>query len=181
MPDIRINGIVYEGIDKIVTKEASGGEDVVFGNVEPSGKLEITDTQEKNVTEYAYAQVVDDNLAPENIKKNVTILGIVGTHETPTQSKTLTLGANAPQTVNPDSGKALSSVPVVLDTSVIKAENIKKNVQMLGIVGTHEGGTTPTLIEKTITQNGTYNASSDNADGYNQVTVAIPTYDGTVV
>lgn len=56
------------------------------------------------------------------------------------QSKTLTLGAAAPTTVTPDSGKVLSSVPVVLDTSVIKAENIAKNVTMLGITGTHEGG-----------------------------------------
>lgn len=58
----------------------------------------------------------------------------------PEQSKTLTLGAAAPSTVTPDSGKVLSSVPVVLDTSVIKAENIKKDVTMLGVTGTHEGG-----------------------------------------
>lgn len=38
-----------------------------------------------------------------------------------------------------------------------------------------------TVIPKTVTANGTYNASDDNADGYSQVTVAIPTYDGTVV
>lgn len=31
-----------------------------------------------------------------------------------------------------------------------------------------------TFTTKTITQNGTYNASSDNADGYSSVTVAIP-------
>lgn len=36
-------------------------------------------------------------------------------------------------------------------------------------------GQSPTLITKTITSNGTYNASSDNADGYSQVTVAVPT------
>ena len=58
----------------------------------------------------------------------------------PEQSKTLTLGAAAPSTVTPDSGKVLSSVPVELDTSVIKAENIKKDVTMLGVTGTHEGG-----------------------------------------
>lgn len=97
------------------------------------------------------------------------------------QSKTLTLGANAPQTVTPDSGKVLSSVPVVLDTSVIKAENIAKDVQMLGITGAHEGSTAPVLITKTVTANGTYNASADNADGYSQVVVAIPVYDGSVV
>lgn len=32
---------------------------------------------------------------------------------------------------------------------------------------------TPTLITKNITQNGTYNASSDNADGYSSVTVNV--------
>ena len=32
----------------------------------------------------------------------------------------------------------------------------------------------PTLITKSITANGTYNAASDNADGYSSVTVAIP-------
>ena len=34
-------------------------------------------------------------------------------------------------------------------------------------------GTTPTLTTKNITANGTYNASSDNADGYSSVTVAV--------
>lgn len=32
----------------------------------------------------------------------------------------------------------------------------------------------PTLISKTITENGVYNASSDNADGYDVVTVGVP-------
>lgn len=36
------------------------------------------------------------------------------------------------------------------------------------------GGETPTLITKTITENGTYTASEDNADGYSQVTVNVP-------
>ena len=35
------------------------------------------------------------------------------------------------------------------------------------------GGSQPVLITKNITQNGTYNASSDNADGYSQVTVNV--------
>lgn len=40
------------------------------------------------------------------------------------------------------------------------------------------GGGGSTLITKTITQNGTYNASSDNADGYSQVTVNVPSSGG---
>lgn len=36
------------------------------------------------------------------------------------------------------------------------------------------GGTTPTLVEKSITANGVYNAADDNADGYSKVTVNVP-------
>ena len=36
-----------------------------------------------------------------------------------------------------------------------------------------DGGSQPVLVTKTITQNGTYNASSDSADGYSQVTVNV--------
>ena len=34
-------------------------------------------------------------------------------------------------------------------------------------------GGSATLIEKSVTQNGTYNASSDNADGYSKVVVNV--------
>lgn len=46
-------------------------------------------------------------------------------------------------------------------------------------IGNISGGTQPTLITKTIGSNGTYNASSDSADGYSSVTVAVPTSAGT--
>lgn len=36
-----------------------------------------------------------------------------------------------------------------------------------------DSGSQPVLVTKSITQNGTYNASSDNADGYSQVTVNV--------
>lgn len=40
------------------------------------------------------------------------------------------------------------------------------------VTGTY-AGTSPTLVTKSISANGTYNASSDNADGYSQVTVNV--------
>lgn len=56
-------------------------------------------------------------------------------------SKSVTLGAAAPGDVTPDSGKeAMARVALSLDTTVIKAENIAKDVTILGITGTHEGG-----------------------------------------
>lgn len=36
------------------------------------------------------------------------------------------------------------------------------------------GSSTPTLIEKSITANGSYSASGDNADGYSSVSVSVP-------
>lgn len=42
------------------------------------------------------------------------------------------------------------------------------------VVYVSPGGGSATLITKTVTANGTYNASSDNADGYSSVTVSIP-------
>ena len=47
--------------------------------ITPSGKIEITNTEEINVTNYETAQVVDSNLSAENIKEGVSILGKVGT------------------------------------------------------------------------------------------------------
>jgi len=46
-----------------------------------TGKVNITSTAEVDVTAYASAQVVDANLIAENIKKDVTILGVTGTYE----------------------------------------------------------------------------------------------------
>lgn len=46
-----------------------------------TGKLEITGTAEVDVKNYAFAQVVDTNLIAENIKKDVTILGVTGSYE----------------------------------------------------------------------------------------------------
>ena len=46
-----------------------------------TGKLEITGTAEVNCSAYATAQVVDANLIAENNKKDVNILGVVGTYE----------------------------------------------------------------------------------------------------
>lgn len=48
-----------------------------------------------------------------------------------------------------------------------------KNTNNLATAINSISGGSATLITKSITQNGTYNASSDNADGYSQVTVNV--------
>lgn len=42
-------------------------------------------------------------------------------------------------------------------------------------------GTPPTLVSKNITANGTYNAASDNADGYSSVSVNVPIPEGYII
>ena len=60
-----------------VTDKASA----VVAVPQPTGRKTITDTLVNDVTNFAEAQVVDANLVAENIAKDVTILGITGTHE----------------------------------------------------------------------------------------------------
>lgn len=53
----------------------------VSGGTTPTGNINITDMQVTDVSAYATAQVVDADLLAGNIKKNVNILGVVGTYE----------------------------------------------------------------------------------------------------
>lgn len=46
----------------------------------PNGSIDITNTEEVDVTQYAKAQIKDENLKEENIAEGVTVLDIKGTH-----------------------------------------------------------------------------------------------------
>lgn len=67
-------------VKKAVVIDGDGVETDIAG-VQPTGKKEITSTAEVNVANYATAQVVDADLVAGNIKKDVDILGVVGTYE----------------------------------------------------------------------------------------------------
>ena len=131
--------------------------------------------------------------------------GAVTVAAVPSETKTVDLNmASGNQVVNSSSGKWMTSVTVNKPATLLP-ENIKKDVNIGGVVGTMESGggkggdynivqtndgdncslaitdaNTFVLTTKTVTANGTYNASDDNADGYSQVTVALPVYDGSV-
>ena len=77
---------VADGSILVVTSEVgaqliSDGLAEEYTLITPSGKKTVTDTAEVDVTAYASAQVVDENLVAGNIKKGVTILGVTGTYE----------------------------------------------------------------------------------------------------
>ncbi len=75
---ITVNGVYepdfgYDGFSDVTVNVPQG--------ITPTGNINITNTQQTDVTAYATAQVVDADLVPANIKKYVDILGVVGTYE----------------------------------------------------------------------------------------------------
>ena len=74
-----INNTIPENIKKGIS--ILGVTGTFEGGITPSGKIEITNTEEINVTNYETAQVVDSNLSAENIKKDISILGVTGTFD----------------------------------------------------------------------------------------------------
>ena len=72
--------------------------------VKPSGTLQIKSAQQVDVSNYQYAKVTDDNLAAENIKKDVTILGVTGTHEGASAPNIQPLSVTANGTFTPPGG-----------------------------------------------------------------------------
>lgn len=101
-----------------------------------------------NGIEMLFSSAIDSNITPTNIRAGVTILGVEGNLEPdkPDQSKTVT-PTTSTQTITADAGYELASVtinPVTrnIDNN-IQAENIKKDVTILGVVGTLESGSLP--------------------------------------
>lgn len=66
----------------IIVKDPTGAKKILsYQGTTQTGTKYITTTDVVDVRTYAKAQVKDENLKPENIKKGVTILGIEGTYE----------------------------------------------------------------------------------------------------
>ena len=164
----------------------SGGANLDSLSVTPSTSAQtITPTSpvdgydEVNVA--AVDNTIDANIVAGNIKKNVVILGVTGSYEgggSPNlQNKSVT-PLTSQQTVQADSGyDGLDTVTVgAVDASIdnnIVAGNIKKDVVILGVTGSYEGGGSPTLQTKTVTPSASQQVVTPDSgyDGLSQVTV----------
>ena len=112
---------------KTVSADFSAGDQVI-----QAGECELYDrvTVEK-----------PENLLPENIRSGETVAGIEGTFIGDTEEVTVDLAmADGDQVVTPSAeGKVLSQVTIKKPETLIP-ENIAKDVDIGGIIGTHEGG-----------------------------------------
>lgn len=97
------------------------------GGITPSGTVTITSNGTHNVEQYKYA--------------SVTVTPV-------TESYSYTLGATGGQIINllPTPGSFFNKVTLVRDDTIIKPENIKKDVTILGVTGTYDAGGGGTLL-----------------------------------
>ena len=143
----------------------------------------------------AVTSSIDNNIIAGNIKKDVQILGVTGTVEELNGETKVITPTTSQQIITPSSGKnaitqaTVEAVTSSIDNNIV-AGNIKKDVQILGVTGTLEGGITPTGTIN-ITENGTVdvtnyasanvNVSGGGSGSTNGFLVQVIDYDGTVL
>lgn len=134
-------------------KKAYVKGDKITGTMANNGELNYTPTTEAQIIPEGYtsggiigavSSDIDSNIIPTNIRAGVSVLGIEGNLEPdkPDQSKTVT-PTTQEQVIRGDTGYELAQVTVNPVTSAIdnniQAENIKKDIPILGVTGTYEG------------------------------------------
>lgn len=110
-----------------------------------------------------------DNLAPENIRKDVGIAGVVGTYDPQPNLETVTLTPTVlPATIVADAGyDGMKQVNVEKPVN-LESENIKAGVNIAGVTGTYAGvsnlklGTTGSVVSPE-------HLTPDNFDGTTQL------------
>lgn len=122
-----------------------------------------------SVTVQAVTSSIDGDIIAGNIKKGINILGVTGTLEFTTEE--VTINPTTAQQIKTPTADGYSKVTVNAVTneidSNIQPENIKKDVTILGIVGTCVESVTTT---RTITSNGTF-TPPEGYTGFSSVTV----------
>lgn len=86
--------------------------------------------------------------------------------------------ANGNYNASSDNADGYSFVSVSVPNAISITEVANTTGTTVIVTGTEASGSSATLTTKTITLNGTYSASNDNADGYSQVVVNVPNSGG---
>lgn len=166
---IQILGVegTYEGDFRLQNKTASlsTSDPITYTADDGYNALE-------SVTVPKVTSAIDGNIKPDNIKKGVSILNVMGTYEIlPAQTEKYVSPASYEKLVYPDSGYSsmnrvrVGGVNSSIDSN-IQPNNIRKGVSILGVLGTAEATipqaiiVNPSLQEQTITPTEGYNCIS---------------------
>lgn len=182
----RVNVPEPTGTIRITENKTENVKDYEFAEVDvplPSGEITLDkNNQAYDVTDYATANVAipeeEKTVIPSTIQQPVTpnngLLRKVTVEPTPLEERTVA-PTTEQQTIIPKAPaigiSKLTVRPVTAQIdSDIQPENIKQGVNILGVDGALKQ---PTLITKQITENDTYTAADDNADGFSDVEVNV--------
>lgn len=139
--DILINKTAYVNNIKITGTMLNQGELTIIPSISEQQKEA---GYYSNILIKAVTNEIDSNIVAENIKQGITILDIVGNViELKGQTKTIT-PTTEEQIIEPEEDyNALTQITIegvtnTIDSNII-AENIKKDISILGITGTYEG------------------------------------------
>ena len=169
-------GKVLSGVTVTTNVPATPTEEKTVDLAMASGNQVVTPTSGKHLTKVTITKPA--TLVASNIKKGVTIGGVAGSLSPakPEQSKDVGLDmASGSQVVEPDTGKVLSGV-TIYKPSTMTADNIRKGVNIGGVVGSYD----PTFTTETKTVDlamGSGNqviSKSSGKDGMTQVTITKP-------
>ena len=134
------------------------------------------------VTVNAVTNDIDDNIQANNIKKDVSILGVTGNVVELKGETKIVLPTKENQTILPSEGKnGLTSVFVEKIPDEYIIPNGEININSNGTYDVTDKSSANVNIPekvlgtKTITSNGTYKAVDDNLDGYSEVEVNLGT------
>lgn len=107
------------------------------------------------------------------VSQTSTNINTNGTYNTTTNNEVVVAVPNT--YTSGDEGKVVNNGALVSQTSTsITTNNTTVDTTLNNSVTVDIAIPQPTLITKSITSNGTYNASSDSADGYSSVSVTVP-------
>ena len=139
-----------------------------------SGTYSVTSSGTKDVTNYASASVPAGTEGTPAATK-----GAVSNHSISVTPSVTNTGGYISGSTKTGTAVTVSASELVSGTKSISANGTGIDVTNYASIDVAVPSSTSTLITKSITANGTYNASSDNADGYSSVTVNVSGGGGT--
>ena len=132
-----------------------------------------------SVTVNAVTSSIDANISSSNIKRGVEILGVTGTFDGGSLGTKTVNSSTSTQTITPEpSDYGLSSVtvePYVLDSKTVNSSTAQQVITS-DVNGLSSVTVNPYTVESdssTLTQNGTYTFTPQNADALSSVTIDV--------